>query len=118
MLEPETNVFLGIADDTGAYCLRPGKIIAGRERRFIAKLEENDFEIEAGQETFVYYENKREFVKQAVLVEAVEKAEIATVDFELQGKPESAESRQCYRASTVIRDMSAKLVLQRYEDSE
>ena len=108
MLTLEKSVFLRMQNDTAEYSLRPGKIVAKAEGIYSAEMEE-DFMAEGGQEIFLYYEKDRVFVKQAVLIEAVAREETTVVDFKLHGAPESAENRQCYRVSTLISDLSAKL---------
>ena len=119
MLTVDKNVFFKVFNDTNQPSLRPAIVVTCTADGYAAQLyedeftvpmgEESDLIVDAGQEVLLYYERKRVFVKQAVLIEGVSAKETTIVRFKLQGPPESAENRECYRVSTVIGDLSAFL---------
>lgn len=70
--------------------------------------EDQTLKLEAGQELLIYFEHRRQFMQQPARVEALLEGEAGPV-FAIQtlGEPMSAESRQCYRVSTAISDLTA-----------
>lgn len=62
---------------------------------------------EVGQELLIYFEQRRQFVQQPARVEALLDSEPGRfVVLKTTGEPVSAESRQCYRISTVLSDLT------------
>lgn len=62
---------------------------------------------EVGQELLIYFERRRQFVQQPAKVEALLDSEKGgVVVLRTTGEPVSAESRQCYRVSTILSDLS------------
>ncbi len=105
MLVPETKMFLEFPNESKKLILHPG---TAKEASYIAEFEESDLSVEAGQDVFVYYELYRKFVKQAARIEAVRQtAPALTIGFQLTGDTVSAESRECFRVSTALTNLTA-----------
>lgn len=108
MLAPETKMFLNFPNESKKLILHPGTVKEAGERGYTAELEESDLSVEAGQDVFVYYELKRKFVKQAARIDAVmQTAPALTVGFQVTGETVSAESREWFRVSTAMADLTA-----------
>lgn len=62
---------------------------------------------EVGQELLIYFEKRRQFVQQPAKVEALLDSEAGRlVVLKTLGEPVSAESRQCYRVSTIFSNLA------------
>lgn len=109
MLAVDAEVFLKLTDESAEQSLRPGRIVRNVDGHFTTELEESDFVAEVGDEAKVYYALKRAFVQQTILIETVTITKNAWVDFQLLGEPVSAESRQCYRVSMLVSNLSVKV---------
>ncbi len=110
MLTTDKGFFIQIPDASNQRILHPACIAGVSDGTYTAQLEENDLSIEAGDDVFVYFEVRNEFMQQPARVSTVFASEPAlTIGFELQGDPVSAESRQCYRVSTAVSDLPAQL---------
>ncbi|UCD76392.1 MAG: hypothetical protein JSV91_05590 [Phycisphaerales bacterium] len=109
MLTIDDGLFLQIPGDSGQRTLHPATVVDVRDNLYSVKLEEN-VPVEPGQDVLIYYETKREFVQQSANVgatmpfEATPVLRIVTI-----GEPVSAETRQCYRVSTVTANLSANV---------
>jgi len=65
--------------------------------------EDPEISLDLEQDFMVYFERKREFLQQPAKVEALLEIESGTVAaLKMIGEPVSAESRQCYRVSTLF----------------
>ena len=116
MLKSDAKIFLQLPDETKRRILHPGKVIVlveAEERQYKAIIEGNDLGLATGLEFLVYYELKREFVKQGARIVDMIKSDDDTnppvACFATTSDPASAESRKCYRISTAIRGLRAKV---------
>ena len=110
MLNVDAELFVRIPEQSDQRILHPAKVVAANHPSYTVQFEELNFLLEEGQDIFVFYESKHEFMQQAACIEAMLETEPdPTVKFTLIDKPISAENRQCYRVSTVLADMNATL---------
>jgi hypothetical protein len=108
MLASETKIFLNFPHESQRRILHPATVKGVDENGCTAELEEANLSLEAGQDLFVYYNLKRKFVKQAARVDAILRAEpTLVVGFQTSGEPMSAESREWFRVSTVMANLTA-----------
>jgi hypothetical protein len=104
------GLYVQIPDESEQRLLYPAKIVGVRGNVYTAEVEEEDLALEDGKQIIIYYENRREFVQQVARIDTVIRTELkAVLGFETTSKPVSAERRQCYRISTVISNLTAKL---------
>ncbi len=109
MLEPGMKMFLNFPNESKKLILHPGTIKEAGACGYTAELEESGLAVEAGQDVFVYYELDRKFVKQAAHIDAAMKdAPSLAIGFQLTGDIVSAESREWFRVSTALRDLTAE----------
>jgi hypothetical protein len=107
MLASEAKIFLDFPNESKQRILHPATIKEANEHGYTAELEEANLSLEAGQNFFVYYNLKRKFVKQAARLDAVLQTDPAlAVGFQVTGEPVSAESREWYRVSTVMANLT------------
>ncbi len=105
-----SGFFVQIPNDSGHRVLHPAKVCSQVDDVFTAELEEAVIEFEEGQGFLVYFEKNRDFLQQPASVKSLDETDPKTVfSFVTQGEAVSAESRQCYRVSTVMADMKATL---------
>jgi hypothetical protein len=108
MLAPDTKIFLNVPRGTRKHMLHPARITEAGARGCTAELDEPDVLLGPGQEIFVYYYLKHRFVKQAARIDAVMETEpTLVVGFQTDGEPMPAESRESFRVSTVMSDLTA-----------
>lgn len=90
--------------------LHPAKVVGLKDDVYTAEVEEQSLAIESELDVLVFFEKGRDFVQQAARVESVDESdEQQTITLTTTGEPVSAESRQCYRVSTVMIDLTADL---------
>ncbi|MHC4428162.1 MAG: PilZ domain-containing protein [Planctomycetota bacterium] len=110
MLASETKIFLNLPNQSKQRILHPATVKETKKRGYTAELEEPDVAIQAGQDLFVYYELKRKFVKQPARIDAVMQTDpVLVVGFQITGEPMSAESREWFRVSTVMANLTASV---------
>jgi hypothetical protein len=110
MLTIGTGLFIQVPDETDQRILHPAKVTAVDGTLVTAQLEDEDVPVEPGQNVFIYYEFRREFMQQSARIDAVSDVETAAVvGLETTGDAVSSESRQCHRVSTVTANLSASL---------
>lgn len=109
MLDPRTAFYVQFPEDTCPRVLHPARVEAVDQGRHTAAADEGFVPIEVGLRVTVYYEHRRRFVKQPAVISAVVHGEAPGFVFELAGDPASAESRCCYRVSTVLTEMTCTL---------
>jgi hypothetical protein len=108
MLASEMKIFLSFPNESHQRILHPATIKEAGKTGYSAELEEAHLALEAGQNLFVYYELKRKFVKQAARIDAVMQTDpTLVIGFQTTGEPVSAESREWFRVSTVMADLTA-----------
>ncbi len=114
MLSIDTNVFIQIPKPGSQRILHPGRVVAVQEQTFTVEVEAEDVLLEAGQGILVFYEVRGEFNQQPARIEAIMQSESDDQDktiigFETVGQPVCAETRECYRVSTVTTDLKVKI---------
>jgi hypothetical protein len=108
MLASETKIFLNFPDESQRRVLHPATVKEAGPRGYTAELEESNLDLEAGQSIFIYYDLKRRFVKQPARLDAVmQTAPRIVVGFQTEGEPVGAESREWFRVSTVMVNLTA-----------
>jgi PilZ domain len=108
MLAINSGFFVQLPTGTGRRVLCPATVTDFQEGTFVACFEDEDFTFAADQEVLIFFEHRREFMQQAARIQTVTPAtEGLTISFETTGDPVSAESRQCFRVSTVLTDLFA-----------
>ncbi len=110
MLGMDKELFVQISGESDRRILHPAKVVGVTDGVFTAEPEETDLELCDGQEVLVYYNVRRDFVKQAARVSGELQTEPRVMfSFETLGDTISADGRECYRVSTVISDLTAEL---------
>jgi len=90
--------------------LHPAKVVGLQDDKYTAEVEEQSLPVESGQDILVNFEKNREFMQQSARIESVDESEgRQVITFATTGEPVSAESRQCYRVSTVMMELTAGL---------
>jgi len=115
------GIFVQFPDELDRRVLHPARVVAMTDTLFTAELEKDVPPFEQNESIIVYYQ-KNEFMQQSARVVSLIEREPETGDtcttedecgpifeFEVTGEPASAESRQYYRVSTVMADLTAKL---------
>jgi hypothetical protein len=107
MLASGASIFVQPAEEAADRILHPATIV-DRTEHVIAELQE-PLDLEAGQDLLVFYEVRREFMKQPVRVEVTMEGDAGRrlVGFVPVSDPVSAESRQFHRVSTVTGGLEA-----------
>ena len=127
MIEPGTRLFFQRPEEFTARKLHPGVVLCVGQTACCAALEA-PLELEEGQDLLIYYELNREFVQQPARItiaphgETTAEGEVAApaldpepdparlwVDFETTGFVMAAESRACYRVTTIDANLTAKV---------
>jgi hypothetical protein len=112
MLSLDTEMFMKGSDSSSRGFLHGGKVVEVDRGSYTAQFAKDVVGCEVGQEVFVYYKRDREFMQQPVTIQEVTLAEgdeYAAVAFEPTGEAISAENRQCYRVSTAVTELTARL---------
>ncbi|MCG8406770.1 MAG: hypothetical protein MI923_16360 [Phycisphaerales bacterium] len=108
MLDIGSSFFLQIPSKSKQRRLHPVEVVGCSADTYTAKFEEDNIPLEADQDVLIYFEEKREFMQQAAHVSTSMHDETKLIiEFQTTGDPVSAESRQCYRVSTVMADLAA-----------
>ena len=107
MFQVDQEIFFQKPSESAKRVLHAGKVICVEGDLVTATFEEEQLGFEEDLEFLVYYEKKREFMKQPAKIQTVIEVDPefdarSSMAFQTCGEPVSAESRQCYRASTVI----------------
>ena len=109
MLSMGGAFFLQIPDESKRRILHPAKVVGLADGKYTAELEEQDLGIVDGQDLFIFYEMPRDFLQQSARIVGIlgDEPKLA-IEFETNGEPVSAESRQYYRVSAVTAGLSAE----------
>jgi hypothetical protein len=133
MLVPGAIAFVNFPEKTRQRVLHPARVVAHRQPRLVLTCEEPELPVAPGLGFRLYYELRRHFMQQAARIEDVvgsdESVCVPPASAELKervpappdepatsgpsivvtplGEPVSAESRQCYRVSTVVAGLKA-----------
>ncbi|MCK4874147.1 MAG: hypothetical protein KAS72_15600 [Phycisphaerales bacterium] len=93
---------------TDQRILHPGTIVEYEAGIHTAIFTAEDFTPQADQEVLVYFDCGKGFMQQPARINVVmQDDEEVRIAFETTGEPVSAESRQCYRVSTLLSDLTA-----------
>ncbi|MCH7591409.1 MAG: hypothetical protein IH989_01335 [Planctomycetes bacterium] len=110
MLGIGDGFFFETSTQSTSRILRPAKILGVKHGGFTAGIEEANVSLAEGAEFLIYFEVRGKFVKQAAKIEAVyDDDPNPTIELITVGEPMSAESRQHFRVSTVMLDLTATL---------
>jgi len=111
MLSVDQEVFICIPDVSTQRILHKTHVVAAGDVITLQLDEPTSCDLEASQDVLIYFTDKREFMQQPARVEALDtEAEPAPMlNVSTQGEPVSAESRQCYRVSTVLMDLEVEV---------
>lgn len=108
MLQTGAGVFLQIPNGSDKRVLIPATITDVTESTYSVQLENDDTAFSPGQEVFLFFERKNEFMQQSARIDGVlAGAPKPLLGIQAVGEPVSAESRQCYRVSTVMAELTA-----------
>lgn len=102
------TVFVRSPGETRRRVLYPSAVTQiSSDDSFTIQPEEPGLTYGIGQELLIYFEQRRHFVQQPATVEALLDSETGRfVVLKTTGEPVSAESRQCYRVSTILSDIT------------
>ena len=110
MMSLGLGIFLQVPGESKERILHRGTIVEGRGDCYTAEFEDQELSPELGQEVVIYRDIEGTFMKQAARIDAVLTSEHKhDIRFEVTGQPVSAETRECYRVSTVTTGLTAKL---------
>ena len=103
-----SSIFLQFPNEAKRRILHPTRVtdLAGPDNYTLLP-ENQEMAFQIGQELLIYYEKRRQFMQQPARIEALlegEKGNVVVI--QSIGEPVSAESRQCYRVSTVLSGLS------------
>lgn len=102
------SVFLRLPTEAQSRILHHTTLLDNSETTLSVRPDSDTLILEPGAEILIYYDSKREFMQQSAKVEALLDDEAGTVvGIEPFGEPVSAESRECYRVSTVLANLKA-----------
>ncbi len=104
-----STVFLRFPNESKNRILHPTTVTETGGSDNLTVLPDNpELTLEVGQELLIYFEQRRQFMQQPAQVEALLEGETGPVaTLKTVGEAVSAESRQCYRVSTVLSDLTA-----------
>ncbi len=110
MLGIGDGFFIETSTQSTSRILHPAKVLGTKDDGYTAEIEEANVSLAEGAEFLIYFEVKGKFVKQSAKIEALYDDEPnSTIEFITAGEPVSAESRQHFRVSTVMLDLTAAL---------
>lgn len=108
----DAKIFFQLPEEADARILHPCQVLGIDGEIRTVGASESLCCLEPGESALVYFEQRREFMQQAVVVRSLEESEDGeglTLELEFVGKPVSAEQRQCYRVCSIGADISATL---------
>lgn len=105
----DETIFVRFQNESTNRILHPVDVVqVGGPDNLTVKPENPELPLEAEQELLIYFEKQRKFMQQPAKVEAILDSEEGVVAaMKTIGEPVSAESRQCYRVSTVLSKLTA-----------
>ena len=105
---PGTGCFVQVPDESSQRILQSAVVQDCKEKTYTAELREDAAMLESGQDIFVYYEFKNEFMRQPARIDVIaDTPSGCTFSFQFTGDAVSAERRKCYRVSTVMAAVTA-----------
>jgi len=104
MPSKDDTIFVRFPNESTNRILHPVKITeTAGSGQYTVQPEDLELPLEADQELLIYFEKNRKFMQQPASVEALLEGEEGKVaSLKAVGEPVSAESRQCYRVSTIL----------------
>jgi len=111
MLDLVKPVFLQLTNDSDERVLHPckiSKIIDVKDDTYVCEFaQEEELLLEEDMAALIYFEDARKFMQQCVRICTVTKAEsVFRITIETTSNPVSVESRECYRVSTVMLELT------------
>jgi hypothetical protein len=107
MLTTGDGLFLQIPGESRQRVLHPATVVNLADGTYSITLEE-ELSVNPGQDVLLFFETRHEFMQQAGRIDTVLSSEPSPIiGIRTVSKPVSAESRQCFRVSTVMSDLSA-----------
>ncbi len=105
------DLFLQMPRNASERVLHPGRLTGGLGTTITAVFEAPGLEIPIGREVAIYYNLRQKFVRQDarivdVLCDESDDVDGLQVTIEKTGEPMLAESRACFRVSTVLEGIS------------
>jgi len=123
------EIFIQTPSEAKGRILHPGHVVGVNQSVYTLLLEEADLQFSPGQEVLVYFEQYRSFMQQAARISALIDHEEASpeassandapamedsvgsiIGLETVGEPSSAESRDTYRVSTLLAQLTADVL--------
>ena len=105
---PGTGCFVQVPDESSQRILHSVVVEGFTNNTYTAELQEDATLLESGQDIFIYYECRNEFTRQPARIHVIANRESGRAfTFQFTGDAVSAESRQCYRVSTVMAAVTA-----------
>lgn len=110
MMRIGDGIYVQIPGEFQHRVLHPAMILAINETTVSLELEERELPFVCGEPVLVFYETDKIFMQQSALLASHEESDPAPViEIQLTGEPSSAESREHYRVSTVMANLTAEL---------
>jgi len=124
------DLFVQLPNETASRVLHGATTVRRDNDTWLIRVDDDTLPFEPGQSLFVYFERQREFMQQPATVVAIEVEPApeatdaepgatserqahsdsgVTLQLQTHGQAVSAESRQCYRASTAVSKRTATL---------
>ncbi len=108
--------FLQIPEESTERILHPAKVVGLTGNILTAEFEDRDLgitefhHIVEREDLFIFFEARNSFLRQAACVlKILDDEPRPTIEFETTGEPVSAQSRECYRVSSITAGLTAKL---------
>lgn len=111
MLDTNKPLFLQVNNESENRVLHPGRIIGVDDNTYTCEFDqEAELSCEEDEIAFIYFEDGRTFMKQSARICSITEAESKfEITLETTSDPVSAESRVCYRVSTVMLDLTVSV---------
>ena len=103
-----STIYLQLPNASSKRVLHPLDVtdVSGKESITVLP-QEQDLALEPGTEVIIYFDHKQQFLQQPAKIEALLEGEQGTLaTLQTVGEPVSAESRQCFRVSTALADLT------------
>lgn len=108
MLSKDAEIFVQFPEESAQRILHPAKIRETSEGALTIEFSAEHCAPVAGKTLILYFEKNQEFMQQPARIEVVfEVGDSPVCAVQPLGEPTSAESRQCFRVSTVTSDLAA-----------
>lgn len=99
--------FVHFAQESRIRVLHPAKIVGTEDGSFTAEFEESDLNAEGDHDIVLFYNMRSKFMQQpGQIISVVETEPRLVVSIQTTGELASAESREYYRVSTVLSELT------------